>query len=71
MQQFKKGLALYSVAKDRARELGLPSNAVKMKEMICSIQEKEGNTPCFGTRTSCNETSCCWQASCGARMVIE
>jgi len=41
---------------------------VKLAELICRIQEKEGNPPCFRQKKRCKETSCCWQASCDAIM---
>ena len=41
---------------------------VKLAELICRIQEKEGNSPCFRKREVCSELSCCWQASCDVIM---
>ncbi len=71
MQQFDKGLKLYSLARNKARDLGMPSKAVKIEVLINGIQEKEGNTPCFRVRRKCTEILCCWQASCGAEMTVE
>lgn len=68
-KKYKKGPKLFSLARKRALVLDIPQEkGVKLAELICRIQEKEGNTPCFRKREHCRETACCWQASCGAIM---
>jgi hypothetical protein len=35
------------------------------KNLVRSIQEKEGNTPCFKTGLPfCNQYNCCWRSDC-------
>jgi hypothetical protein len=68
-KKYKKGPKLFSLARKRALVLDIPQEkGVKLAQLICRIQEKEGNTPCFRKRELCQETACCWQASCGAIM---
>ncbi len=68
-KKYKKGPKLFSLARKRALVLGVPQEkGIKLAELIGRIQEKEGNPSCFCQRERCTETSCCWQASCGARM---
>ena len=63
------GLQLYTFAKLKAKELGLPGSGEKMVALIHSVQEKEGHSPCFRNQQECSELSCCWQAACGAKMI--
>jgi hypothetical protein len=68
-KKFKKGPKLFSLARKRALMLDIPQEkGVKLAELICRIQEKEGNLPCFRQKEICSELSCCWQASCNAIM---
>ena len=70
-KKFKKGPKLFSLARKRALMLDVPQEkGIKLAELIERIQQKEGNPSCFCQRESCAETSCCWQASCAARMEI-
>ena len=69
---FKKGPKLFSLARKKALTLGVPQEkGIKLAELICRIQEKEGNDSCFGKRPTCNQTECCWQASCGTEILLE
>lgn len=69
---FRKGPKLFSLARKKAITLGVPQEkGVKLAELISRIQEKEGNEICFRKRPTCSQSSCCWQASCGAEMVSE
>jgi len=71
-KQFRKGPKLFSLARKKALLLGVPQEkGVKLAELICRIQVKEGNDPCFKKRDVCSEAACCWQASCNAQMVEE
>jgi len=66
---YKKGPKLFSLARKKAITLGVPQEkGVKLAELICRIQEQEGNDSCFRKRNLCPQTTCCWQASCGAKM---
>jgi hypothetical protein len=67
---FRKGPQLFSLARKKALVLDIPQEkGVKLAELICRIQQKEGNEPCFQKKTMCSETDCCWQASCNALMM--
>lgn len=69
MVEYYTGLKLYGLAKRKAKHLGLANTTAKMDELICSIQQQEGNIDCFRKRPECNEIMCCWQAACTARMM--
>ncbi len=67
---YLKGPKLFSLARKKALHFALPQNkGIKLAELICSIQEQEGNIPCFRRREVCQEKSCCWQASCNVKMI--
>ena len=69
---YKKGPKLFSLARKKAITLGIPQEkGVKLAELICRIQEKEGNDSCFRQKETCRQMMCCWQASCGAKMTDE
>ena len=66
-----KGPKLFSLARKKALQFDIPqTRGIKLAELICRIQEKEGNIPCFQKRDTCHEKSCCWQASCNVQMEI-
>jgi hypothetical protein len=68
-KKYKKGPKLFSLARKRALVLDIPQEkGVKLAELICRIQEKEGNPSCFRQRECCSQISCCWRASCTAIM---
>ncbi len=66
---FLKGPKLLSFARQKARLIGVESRGINLEKLICRIQEKEGNSICFRKKEFCSEVLCCWQASCGAKMV--
>ena len=67
---YHKGPKLFSLARKKALRLGIPQyKGIKLAELISSIQEKEGNKPCYQRRETCTHTTCCWQASCNVKMV--
>lgn len=69
---YKKGPKLFSLARKKALILGVSQEkGVKLAELICRIQEQEGNPSCFRQRASCSQTACCWQASCNVLMMKE
>jgi len=63
---FLKGPQLFAKARKKAADLGVESKGLKLEELILTIQEEEGHSPCFRKNEKCTETGCCWQASCGA-----
>ncbi len=65
---FLKGSALFAEARRKAQMLGMAPGTLKLAELIAEIQMREGHTPCFRTKRSCPELTCCWQVSCGAAM---
>lgn len=69
-KEFFKGPKLLSLARQKATQFGLACEGVKLEELICKVQEKEGNIVCFRKRKTCPEVLCCWQASCSAEIVI-
>lgn len=67
-----KGPKLFSLARKKALRLDIPQHkGVKLSELICRIQEKEGNSSCYQQHETCTQTSCCWQASCNVKMLKE
>lgn len=69
---YRKGPKLFSLARKKALRLGVPQEkGVKLAELICRIQEQEGNPACFQQRQRCTQTACCWQASCRVLMMQE
>jgi hypothetical protein len=66
---FFKGPKLLSLAKQKAAQYGLAGDGMKLEELVCKVQEKEGNSVCFRRKKKCPEVLCCWQASCGAEML--
>lgn len=48
-----------------ARWKNVAPGVMEKDELIRSIQEKEGNTPCFRTaQPSCQQYSCWWRFDC-------
>ncbi len=50
----------------KARELGVKDTwRLAKKDLIKTIQRKEGNFDCYGTAIgSCAQTACCWRQDC-------
>lgn len=69
MTEFHTGLTLYTLARDKAKQLGVFEKNINMNSLIATIQQKEGYSPCFRAKESCVEMDCCWQKSCGAVMM--
>ena len=67
--KFLTGSSLFAQARSKARGLGIDPKNMKLEELICAIQEKEGHQSCFRKKTECTELSCCWQRSCKAKMI--
>ncbi len=48
-----------------AKKMDLDSTSMGKKELIRSIQVKEGNIPCFKTNQPfCDQNNCCWRDDC-------
>lgn len=50
----------------RARLMGIGDTwKFSKKELIKTIQRKEGNFDCFGNaKNSCSQMACCWREDC-------
>lgn len=50
----------------KARSMGIKDTwRYSKKDLIKTIQRKEGNFDCFGTtRNSCDQLACCWREDC-------
>lgn len=50
----------------KARALGINETwRLSKKDLIKTIQHREGNFDCFGTaRGFCDQTACCWRSEC-------
>ena len=60
----KKSMKMPEI-KRKAKRLGVTSGKMKKAELIHSIQEAEGYTPCFGTSNGeCQYTDCCFMPDC-------
>lgn len=69
---FLKGPKLFSLARKKALRLDIPQEkGIKLEELIGRIQLKEGNSVCYKKRDTCQEASCCWQASCTAQILVQ
>ncbi len=64
-----KGSPLSAYARKKAAELGMDGKGVKLAELVWMIQGKEGNSGCFKKEKECAQLTCCWQLSCGAKMI--
>lgn len=68
---FLRGPKLFSLARKKALRLDIPQEkGVKLEELIGRIQLKEGNKVCYKRKLECNESGCCWQASCTAKITV-
>jgi len=50
----------------KARTVGIKDTwKYSKKDLIKTIQRKEGNYDCFGTaKNSCDQQACCWKDDC-------
>ena len=57
---YLKGPKLFSLARKKALRMDIPQHkGIKLSELICRIQEKEGNIPCYQRQEKCDEAGCC------------
>jgi len=48
-----------------AEKMSITAGTMDKKNLVRSIQEKEGNTPCFKTgQPFCDQYDCCWRSDC-------
>jgi len=48
-----------------AEKMHLKPGTMNKQDLIRSIQEKEGNTPCFKMEQPfCGQYDCCWRSDC-------
>jgi hypothetical protein len=48
-----------------ARQMGIKNySKLKKADLIRTIQENEGNSPCYQAIPDCGEDSCLWRSSC-------
>ncbi len=66
--QLLKGPALAAQARAKAKSLGLDGKGMKLTDLVWMVQEKEGYISCFKKQKECEQSGCCWQLSCGAKM---
>ena len=51
--------------RQRAKTMGLRTSHISKKDLIRSIQAREGNDACYQTkRASCEQLQCCWWSDC-------
>jgi len=51
--------------RDKAREMQIAPGSMNKTTLIRTIQEKEGNVPCFKTEVeACDQLACCWRIDC-------
>ena len=48
----------------KAKQLGITNPPADRTELIRMIQTYEGYSPCFKTRTKCDEMKCTWREEC-------
>jgi len=57
--------------KAMAKKMSIEPGSMNKVELVRSIQEKEGNLPCFKTaQASCDQQDCCWRSDCKPGGVI-
>ncbi len=49
-----------------AKDMGIAAGKMKKEELIHTIQEAEGNFPCYGTAENgeCDQMDCRWRDDC-------
>jgi hypothetical protein len=54
-----------TIIKQKAKELGVKTAKKDTTELIKSIQQAEGNSPCFKSGSaSCGQQNCLWRIDC-------
>lgn len=60
------------LARTKAENLGLAHHGRSLREVVRSIQEREGFEACFDSgRRTCPHTACCWRESCLGRAIAQ
>jgi hypothetical protein len=57
---------LTTVAKEKAKTLGIKTVKKNKVDLIRDVQKQEGNSPCFKTEiaVSCGLNNCLWRQDC-------
>jgi hypothetical protein len=64
LKERKRSMKMAEV-KDKAKHLGIVPSKMKKVELIHTIQQWEGNTPCFGrSNGGCTNEECCFIGDC-------
>jgi hypothetical protein len=64
LKEQKKSMKMAEI-KEKARYLGIIPGKMKKAELIHSIQQAEGFTPCFGRcNGECTNEECCFIVDC-------
>ena len=52
--------------KSIAKKMGILVGKMKKADLIRTIQQTEGNIPCFqtGVMETCGQENCCWRSDC-------
>jgi hypothetical protein len=51
--------------KAKAKAIGIKTGKMRKAELIRTIQQAEGNSPCFQTlKDDCGQQDCCWREDC-------
>lgn len=55
-----------SEIENKARKFGIKNTwSFSKKDLIKTIQRKEGNFDCFGSASNyCDQSACCWRGDC-------
>lgn len=55
----------------KAKSLGITGTKLRKDELIRSIQQSEGNFPCYKTAVkSCDQETCLWREDCLEKISI-
>jgi ABC-type uncharacterized transport system substrate-binding protein len=64
-QKKEKTVMTVKEIKTIAKKMGIQAGKIKKADLIRTIQNAEGNTPCFQSgATSCDQMNCCWRSDC-------
>jgi hypothetical protein len=51
----------------KAASIGVTNPSPDRYELIRQIQAAEGFTPCYKTKSACDQMQCCWRGECLGR----
>jgi hypothetical protein len=50
--------------KAKAKTMGIANPSADRMELVRQIQSAEGFSPCFKTKSKCDQMKCCWRDEC-------